>query len=130
MNLQIEFLYFRDCPNQQAARKLLVEVLRENHIKVTLHNMRIDSWDEAVAKRFLGSPTIRINGMDIEPGAETRTDFGMQCRVYLVDGQFNGTPSKHMIQAALQKALTYHPIATTHQNHARRAEEFLPMVCC
>lgn len=47
MNLNIEFLYFRGCPNHEAARRLLVEVLRENRIKVTLHNMRIASRDHA-----------------------------------------------------------------------------------
>ena len=101
MNLNIEFLYFRGCPNHEAARRLLVEVLRENRIKVTLHNMRIDSRDEAVAKRFLGSPTIRINGRDVDPSAEHRADFGMQCRVYLAGGTYTGMPSKEMIRAAL-----------------------------
>lgn len=130
MNLHIEFLYFRGCPNHEAARKLLVEVLRENQVKVTLHNMRIDSRDEAVAKRFLGSPTIRINGIDVEPNAERRADYGMQCRVYLAGGQYAGMPSKVMIQAALQRALANQPVTITHSNPAPRAPEFLPTVCC
>ena len=81
MNLRIEFLYLRGCPNHEAARQLLFDVLRESRIKVTLHNMRIDSHSEALGKRFLGSPTIRINGVDVEPGVNDREDFGMQCRV-------------------------------------------------
>jgi hypothetical protein len=130
MNLHVEFLYFRGCPNHEAARKLLVEVLRENKIKITLHNMRIESHDEAVARRFLGSPTIRINGMDVEPGAERRTDFGMQCRVYFVNGRFSGMPGKAMIQAALQRALADRPVARAQSNQAHRAQEVLPAVCC
>ncbi len=105
MRPQIEFLYFRGCPNYESTRELLRQVLRENKVKATLHNMRIDSFDEAWAKRFLGSPTIRINGVDIEPGAENRRDYGLQCRVYRRGNEFAGKPSKTMIRAALQSAL-------------------------
>ncbi|KAA0221804.1 DUF2703 domain-containing protein [candidate division KSB1 bacterium] len=127
MNLHVEFLYFRGCPNQEAARKLLVDVLRENRLKVTLHNMRIDSRDEAIAKRFLGSPTIRLNGVDVETGAERRTDFGMQCRVYLAGGKYAGMPSTKMIRSALERALTDStaPIA-----NEPRMERFISPVCC
>ncbi len=127
MNLHVEFLYFRGCPNQEAARKLLVEVLRENRIKVTLHNMRIDSRDEAVAKRFLGSPTIRINGMDVDPSAEQRADFGMQCRVYLAGGKYTGMPSKEMIRAALRKVLADSSAPTA---DAPSMERFISPICC
>jgi len=127
MTLHIEFLYFRGCPNQEAARKLLVEVLRENRIKVTLHNMRIDSRDEAIAKRFLGSPTIRLNGVDIEPGAENRHDYGMQCRVYLAGGKYTGMPSKEMISTALRKALAESTAPTA---PALNMERFISPICC
>lgn len=127
MNLHIEFLYFRGCPNHEAARKLLVEVLRENRIKVTLHNMRIDSRDEAVAKRFLGSPTIRINGMDVDPSAEYRADYGMQCRVYLAGGKYAGMPSKEMIRAALRKVLADSTAPTA---NAPNMERFISPICC
>jgi hypothetical protein len=112
-------------------------VLRENHIKVTLHNMRIDSRDEAVAKRFLGSPTIRINGMDIDPSAEHLADFGMQCRVYLDGGKYTGMPSKEMIRSALlrftespkagQRALADSTAPTA---NAPNMERFISPVCC
>lgn len=127
MNLHIEFLYFRGCPNHEAARKLLVEVLRENRIKVTLHNMRIDSRDEAVAKRFLGSPTIRMNGMDVDPSAEHRADYGMQCRVYLAGGKYAGMPSKEMIRAALRKVLADSTAPTA---NAPNMERFISPICC
>lgn len=110
MDLKIEFLYFRNCPNHETARQLLREVLRENNLRVTLHNMRIDSRDEAIARRFLGSPTIRINGVDIERRAEKRSNYGMQCRVYFANGHFSGVPSKQMIQAALQRAQAEPPV--------------------
>ena len=42
----------------------------------------IASPDEAAAARFLGSPTVRIDGRDIEPGAEDRTTYAYACRTY------------------------------------------------
>jgi hypothetical protein len=137
MNLHIEFLYFRGCPNHEAARKLLVEVLRENQLKITLHNVRIDSHDEAVAKRFIGSPTIRINGMDIDPSAEHRADFGMQCRVYLAGGQYTGIPSKEMIRSALLRVTEFRNAgqraladSTAPTANAPQLERFISPICC
>ncbi len=93
--------------------------------------------NEAVAKRFLGSPTIRINGMDVDPSAEHRADFGMQCRVYLAGGKYAGMPSKDMIRSALlrftesrkagQRALADSgaPTANTPQ-----LERLISPICC
>jgi hypothetical protein len=89
--------------------------------------MRIDSHDEAVAKRFLGSPTIRINGMDVDPSAAPRADFGMQCRVYLAGGKYTGMPSKEMIRAALRKALAESTASTA---NAPNMERFISPICC
>jgi hypothetical protein len=37
---------------------------------------------QAEEERFLGSPSVRVEGVDIEPGAGERTDFGLKCRLY------------------------------------------------
>jgi hypothetical protein len=37
---------------------------------------------QAEQSRFLGSPSIRVDGIDVEPGAERRTDFSHICRLY------------------------------------------------
>lgn len=43
---------------------------------------RIETPEEADELRFLGSPSVRVDGRDIEPGAESRIDYGMKCRLY------------------------------------------------
>ena len=58
--------------------------------------------ENAVPFKFLGSPTVRINGVDIEPSARSRTDFGMMCRRY-EDG--SGVPPKDLIRAAVLEAI-------------------------
>jgi hypothetical protein len=50
-----------------------------------------------VAARFLGSPTVRVDGRDIEPGAAGRTTYAYACRTY---GDA-AAPSDELILAAL-----------------------------
>jgi hypothetical protein len=57
--------------------------------------------DLSTAKRvnFLGSTTVRVNGIDIEPAAKYREDFGLMCRRYV-----GGVPSHELIRAAVRSA--------------------------
>jgi hypothetical protein len=50
--------------------------------------------DDSAARRerYLGSPTVRIDGRDVGPGASDRLDFGMKCRLYATGGGLHGTP--------------------------------------
>ena len=59
---------------------------------------RVTDQDMAVAVGFLGSPTVRINGLDIEPSARHRTPFGMMCRTYDHSGCL---PSDELIRNAM-----------------------------
>jgi hypothetical protein len=51
--------------------------------------------------RFLGSTTLRIDGRDIEPGADARSDFGLKCRLYRNKGALAGTPPQAWVRDAL-----------------------------
>ena len=99
---QIELLYFDGCPNHHLARQLLQEVLREEGLQAPIIDVPVETPEAAVKQRFLGSPTIRINGDDIEPAADDE-QYSLRCRVYRVNGKISGAPEKEMIRAALQK---------------------------
>ena len=58
----------------------------------------------AIAVRFLGSPTIHVNGIDIEPLARTSSEFGVMCRMYLDGSKQEGMPSVALIRRALLEA--------------------------
>jgi hypothetical protein len=51
--------------------------------------------------RFLGSPSVRVNGHDIEPGADERATFRFACRVYETGLGLSGQPSREWVRAAL-----------------------------
>jgi hypothetical protein len=45
-----------------------------------------------------------VNGRDVEPGAECRTDFGMKCRLYRSPAGLSGVPPREWIERALNEA--------------------------
>ena len=67
-----------------------------------IERRRVESPEAAERERFLGSPTVRINGRDIDPGAAQRTDYGLKCRLYATDDGLHGTPPDAWILEALR----------------------------
>lgn len=94
-------LYFDGCPNHEALLPRLRELLASQSISPEIE-LRVITDDQAAKReRFLGSPTIRVNGRDVEPDAEMRTDFGMKCRLYRSAGGVSGQPPQEWLRAAV-----------------------------
>ena len=68
--------------------------------------VEVEVKDMIAAQRigFPGSPTIRVDGQDIEPGARLEQAFGMSCRTYLDGSRRAGVPPAEWIRAAIQEA--------------------------
>jgi hypothetical protein len=102
--VRIELLYFDGCPNHEALLPRLREVVADTGVSANVHLRRITDDRVAVHERFLGSPTVRIDGRDVEPDAEYRTDYGMKCRLYRTTAGLSGQPPEKWLRAALQRA--------------------------
>lgn len=102
--MKIEFLWFDDCPNHTAARRLLDEVLSDLGVDAGVEEINASDPAVAAAVRFPGSPTIRVNGLDIEPGFEDPGDYTPRCRLYLTDSGLRGVPERAWIEAAVRRA--------------------------
>jgi hypothetical protein len=63
--------------------------------------VRIEGADAAEKARFLGSPTVRVNGQDVEPNANARTDFGLKCRLFATSAGLRGIPPDEWVLAAV-----------------------------
>lgn len=98
--MKVELLYFDGCPGYEALRPRVERMLAERGLD-GLDLVPIGSIEEAEASRFLGSPTLRVDGRDVEPGAAERADFGLKCRVYATEDGLSPTPSDATIAAAL-----------------------------
>ena len=101
MTRRVEILYFDDCPNWASVATAVDRLARELGVAADVRLMRVAGEEEAQRFRFLGSPTVRVDGCDIEPGAEERRDFALACRVYRTDEGFAGLPPEGWIRTAL-----------------------------
>ena len=99
--MTIEFLYFDGCPNHQKAYALLLEVLREEQQPIRIERIEIKDDADAQKYKFVGSPTIRIDGNDIDPSASENRSYVKACRVYEIEGRLSGLPTKEIIRKAL-----------------------------
>jgi hypothetical protein len=102
--MKIEIFYFEGCPNYKPASERLRAVIHQEGISADVNEIEVPN--EAAAKEvgFLGSPTIRVNGVDIEPASRNAGFTGFACRCYP-----GGLPPTEMIQAALREASGQRP---------------------
>jgi len=98
----VEILYTDACPFWKETLKTINDVVKELNIVITVKKTRITSEEEARRHRFPGSPTVRINGVDIDPAAK-ETEGYIGCRIYLYEGRTYESPSKQMIKSALKR---------------------------
>jgi hypothetical protein len=102
--VKIELLYFDGCPNHEELPLRLRDIAAEADISAHVDLRRITDEETALGERFLGSPTVRVDGHDIEEGAERRTDFGVKCRLYRSATGLSGQPDEAWLRAALHRA--------------------------
>ena len=101
--MRIEFLYWEECPSHPEALARLRTVLRGEGLDVPLEIIDVRTEAEADARAFPGSPTIRINGEDIQPPGDN--PIGLSCRVYHTDeGRVTPLPTEAMIRRAVRTA--------------------------
>ena len=100
----VEILYFEGCPNHEGARALVERVAAELRVAPELELLRVPDPEAAVERRFLGSPTVRVDGRDVEPGADERSEFVFSCRVYRTAHGFSGQPDPKWVRDALRDA--------------------------
>jgi hypothetical protein len=101
ITVTVELLYFDGCPNHETFLPHLRELLARVAIPARIELRRVETLADAERERFLGSPTVRIDGRDVDPGAEGRDDYGMKCRLYATDEGLRGTPPDDWILRAL-----------------------------
>jgi hypothetical protein len=99
--MRIELFYWEECPSHPEAHALLREVLDERGIRDEIELREVRTQAEAEALRFPGSPTIRIDGRDID-AAGAAAPPSLTCRIYyLPDGRVSPVPSRAQLEEAL-----------------------------
>lgn len=99
--MRVNFLYYEECPSHDLALERLREVMAEEGIVDNVEVVKVETEEQARELRFVGSPTIRVDGLDIDPPDNSR--YALTCRAYrLTDGRISPLPSNDMIRRALR----------------------------
>jgi hypothetical protein len=109
--MKVELLYFEGCSSYEALLPELRTLLSSAGIEGEIELRRVETIEAAEHERFLGSPTVRIDGVDVEPGAAGRDDFGIKCRLYSDEEGVSRTPPQRWIRGALQADRRGGPLA-------------------
>lgn len=102
--MKVEVLYFLGCPNHSPAVARVREALERECVAAEMVEVEIKDPAMALRAHFLGSPSIRINGLDVEPAARYAQAFGVTCRTYADDEKRVGVPPLEWIRAAVREA--------------------------
>ena len=99
--MRIDFLFWRECPSHPEARELLREVMEERGVEADVVEREVLTQAEAQELAFPGSPTIRVDGRDVDPGGAGGRP-SLTCRIYhLPDGRVSTVPSREQLEEAL-----------------------------
>jgi hypothetical protein len=98
--IKVEILFFDGCPNHELTVRLAHDVVADLGLTAEVREVTVESPEDAETLRFLGSPSVRVNGRDIEPGAQDRSGFALSCRMYGA----SGVPPREWMVAALEDA--------------------------
>lgn len=89
--ISIEVQHFHSCPNSDEMIKRVREAITNSKVEIEYREVLIDTPEKAEKYKFRGSPTVLINGIDLE--GLPKPDLGnLACRYYT-----NGLPSVETI---------------------------------
>ena len=98
--MNIDLLYFDGCPSWQRGLENLKSALSAERIQASIGLVRIDDPKEAERRRFLGSPSFQVNGIDLWP--EAHANYALSCRVYETPEGMKGSPNVEMLRQRLR----------------------------
>ena len=102
----MEVLHIPDCPKHQSLMARLPRIVAESGVKAMVVERIIAGEAAARAERFLGSPTVRVDGVDVDPHASARHGIGLNCRLFRTETGLQGTPPDEWIRQALRQLTT------------------------
>lgn len=97
--MKIQVLYFTGCPNHEPTVTRIHQVVQRLGINVPIEQVEVTDQDDPAKIKFVGSPTVLINGQDIDPAQRDGGSYGFGCRTFAGEG----VPPEAMIEAAIRE---------------------------
>ncbi len=99
MKINLEVQHFEGCPNSSEMIIRVKEAIKEFPGQIDYKEILVETPEEAERVKFRGSPTVLINGIDLENMAEPKAG-NLACRYYK-----NGLPSAEQIKILIADQL-------------------------
>lgn len=99
--MKIDLMYFDGCPSWRVALENLQTALEVEGLQIKIVPIEIHSEAEASAAKFLGSPSLQIDGQDLWPGEQA--SYSMNCRIYRTAEGLKGWPTVEMLRQKLRE---------------------------
>ena len=100
---KFELLYFEDCPSWKNALEILNNILSGFGLSPKITLIQVETQDQAEKYKFVGSPTIRANGVDLFPIEHNQ--YALGCRLYQTPEGFKGWPTEEMLKGRIETIL-------------------------
>jgi thiol-disulfide isomerase/thioredoxin len=100
----IRVMTFEGCPSCAAATLLVEEAVQELRLPAAIEAIYVNDEDEARRIGFLGSPSIQVDGRDIEVSRRDKKG-AYACRLYSTPDGITGVPPKELLVDAIREAL-------------------------
>ena len=102
MTMTVEILYFQGCPSLDSTRAMVERVALEWDAQVVL--VDVERTPESIEGGFRGSPTVLVDGRDIEPDAQPASGRELCCRRFDDAGAIRNEPPAAWLERALRDA--------------------------
>jgi len=101
--MDVELLFIDGCPNWREELDELRQILRTHGQPDEVSLVKVASREDAERLRFAGSPTVRVDGRDVDPNPP-QTGFNIECRIYWVEGRAVRRPPHAWVIEALRNS--------------------------
>ena len=104
-SVRIEILAREDCPNRGMALVVVERVVDETGVPAEIEVVDVASDSDAETYRVLGSPTVLVDGRDVDPQPNAHAEFSVDDRIYRTDRGPCGWPEPAWIRSAVLRAV-------------------------
>lgn len=78
----IRILFSSQCPGYRESLEVAIRAADILEVDAAIEQIDVKTKEDAVKLRYLGSPTVQVEGEDVELAARVRTDYGIGVRYY------------------------------------------------
>ncbi len=103
--MKVEVYVSPSCSHREQAGAIVSEALTDAGQSVPVETISVGDYEEAKSRRMFGSPTIRVDGMDVEYGEREPEEFTTGCRFYNTPDGWKPLPRKELVQRGIESAL-------------------------